>query len=198
MDRAGLFDKYGTEQMRRWQIVPETRSFHEMWDGGDLSHGWCSTPLVQMSSRILGVTPATPGFEKISICPQLCDLAWAKGKVPTPRGDMEVSWALRDGKFALDVTVPDGTDAEVILPVSRFEKPVVTLDGKKIGTEVCVKAGVHHFEIADKKTLPSQAARAHLRIVLNSRVDSSGDGGGLRPRSAGDEVLEVSKTGPDA
>ena len=74
VDHAGLFDKYGAEQMRRWQIVPETQSFREMWEGGDLSHGWCSTPLVQMSARILGVTPAAPGFKTISIRPQLCDL----------------------------------------------------------------------------------------------------------------------------
>ena len=67
IDHAGLFDQYGTPQMRRWNIVSETQSFHEMWNGGDLSHGWCSTPLVQMSSRVLGVTPASPGFKTIAI-----------------------------------------------------------------------------------------------------------------------------------
>ena len=65
IDHAGLFDRYGTAQMRRWQIVPETQSFHEMWNGGDLSHGWCSTPLVQMSARVLGVRRPRPGFKTI-------------------------------------------------------------------------------------------------------------------------------------
>jgi alpha-L-rhamnosidase len=65
IDHAGLFDQYGTSQLRRWQIVPETESFREMWTSGDLSHGWCSTPLVQMSARVLGVTPAAPGFKTI-------------------------------------------------------------------------------------------------------------------------------------
>ena len=86
IDHAGLFEKYGTAQMRRWQIVRETQSFREMWPGGDLSHGWCSTPLVQMSGRVLGVTPAEPGFRRIAIRPALCDLTWAKGSVPTPHG----------------------------------------------------------------------------------------------------------------
>ena len=54
IDHAGLFDEYATPHMYRWQIVPETQSFREMWNGGDLSHGWCSTPLVRMSSKILG------------------------------------------------------------------------------------------------------------------------------------------------
>ena len=101
INHAGLFDKYGTAQMRRWQIVPETQSFREMWNGGDLSHGWCSTPLVQMSARVLGVTPASPGFKTINIRPALCDLAWAKGSVPTPHGDVTVSWALGEERLRL-------------------------------------------------------------------------------------------------
>jgi len=35
MDHSGIFDKYGTEQMRRWQIVRETQSFRETWSGGE-------------------------------------------------------------------------------------------------------------------------------------------------------------------
>ncbi len=134
INHAGRFEPYGTEQMRRWQILPETQSFHEMWNSGDLSHGWCSTPLVQMSQRILGVEPSSPGFKKMTIRPQVCDLTWAKGKVPTPHGDVEISWKWAGGKISLDVTIPDGTEAEVILPAKTERIP----------------AGHHHFESAYK------------------------------------------------
>ena len=150
IDRAGLFDQLGTEQMRRWQIVPETQSFHEMWNGGDLSHGWCSTPLVQMSARVLGVTPSAPGFKTISIRPELCDLKWAKGKVPTPQGDVAVSWTLGGGKLDLDLTVPNGAEGDVTLPLSRFEQPRITLDGKTAEPLVHVSSGQHHLEVAGK------------------------------------------------
>jgi hypothetical protein len=150
MAHAGLFDQYGTTQMRRWQIVPETQSFHEMWTGGDLSHGWCSTPLVQMSARVLGVTPEAPGFKTISIRPTLCDLSWAKGRVPTPHGDVAVAWSLGAGKFTLDVTVPAGTEARVALPVSRFEDPAIRLNGKNVKSKVRVFSGTYHFEITGK------------------------------------------------
>ncbi len=63
IDHAGLFDKYGTSQMRRWQIVLETQSFREMWNSGDLSHGWCSTPLVQMSATHPGRRAGVAGFQ---------------------------------------------------------------------------------------------------------------------------------------
>ena len=116
IDHAGLFNKYGTAQMRRWNIVPDTQSFREMWNSGDLSHGWCSTPLVQMSQRILGVEPTTPGFKSLVIRPQVCDLTWAKGKVPTPQGNVEVSWKLQNQKILIEVTIPKETEAEIVLP----------------------------------------------------------------------------------
>jgi hypothetical protein len=136
IDHAGLFDQYGTPQMRRWQIVPETQSFREMWNSGDLSHGWCSTPLVQMSQRVLGVAPTSPGFKTMTIRPHICDLSWAKGKVPTPHGDVEVSWKWAEDKISLDVTIPDGTEADVVLPTKTERIP----------------AGQHHFESAYKRT----------------------------------------------
>jgi alpha-L-rhamnosidase len=150
IDHAGLFDHYGTEQMRRWRIVPETQSFCETWNGGDLSHGWCSTPLVQMSARMLGVTPSAPGFERISICPRLGDLKWAKGRVPTPHGDVMVSWALSDDEWQLDVTIPPGTEADANLPVTRFEQPSITMDGKKVEPLVRLASGRHHFLVVGK------------------------------------------------
>jgi hypothetical protein len=150
VDHAGLFDRYGTVQMRRWKIVPETQSFREMWNDGDLSHGWCSTPLVQMSSRVLGITPAEPGWKRIAIRPQLCDLQWAKGSVPTPFGAVTASWTIENGKWILDATIPKGTEADVILPMDRFEAPQATFDGKTSGGKIQVGPGAHHFEITGK------------------------------------------------
>ncbi len=155
IDHAGLFDEYGARQMRRWRIVKETQSFREMWHDGDLSHGWCSTPLVQMSARVLGVAPTAPGFKTLAIRPALCDLAWAKGSVPTPLGDVCVSWALGDDRLRLDVTVPPGAEAEVALPVARFEKAAVRLDGRTVGPLARLSAGTHHFQATGKLRKPA-------------------------------------------
>jgi len=158
IDHAGLFDKYGARQMRRWQIVPETQSFHEMWNGGDLSHGWCSTPLVQMSARVLGVTPGAPGYKTAVIRPWLCDLAWAKGSVPTPHGDVAVSWALGEDRLTLGVTIPADTEAEVTVPTSRFEQPAITLDGRKVEPVVHLSSGTYYFEVTGKLKPPPPAS----------------------------------------
>lgn len=132
IDHAGLFDEHGTEWMRKWKIVPETQSFYEMGDQGDLSHGWIATPAYQMSSRILGITPSAPGFRTLSIRPHLCDLAWAKGKVPTPHGDVTVNWRRERERLSLDVSIPPGTRAEVAIPIGASNGAFVTMDGRTI------------------------------------------------------------------
>jgi hypothetical protein len=111
IDHAGLFEKHAVDLMRRWQIVESTRSFGEMWDSGDLSHGWCSTPTVQLSSRVLGVVPTSPGFATFDVRPRPCGLKRASGKVPTPRGVIAVEWTDREIKL----TVPPGSAGRVVV-----------------------------------------------------------------------------------
>ena len=130
LDHADRFNQYAPEQLQRWQVLPDTQSFREMWNGGDTSHGWCSTPLVQMSARILGVTPATPGFKTITVRPLPCGLSWARGTVPTPQGEVRVAWKKSAAGFQLDVTVPNGAEADIVLS----------------GKTTHVTAGPHHFE----------------------------------------------------
>jgi len=187
IDHAGLFDKYGTRQMRRWQIVPETQSFHEMWNGGDLSHGWCSTPLVQMSARVLGVTPGAPSFKTAIIRPWLCDLAWAKGSVPTPHGDVAVSWALGEDRLTLGVTIPADTAAEVTVPTSRFEQPAITLDGRKVEPVVHLSSGTYYFEVTGKLVgQPTPGVEPIAAFTPGARILFQGDSitDGNRGRSA--------------
>ncbi len=119
LSHAGKFEKYGPAQMKRWKFVEETQSYHEMWDGGDLSHAWGSAPMIQMSASILGVKPLSPGFAKFEVRPQPSGLDWAKGIVPTPHGDIVVSWTRANGEMNLLVNVPNGCEAEVVTDRKR-------------------------------------------------------------------------------
>jgi hypothetical protein len=79
-------------QCRDWAVLldREPGSWSETWFGGTVSHGWSSTPTRDLSTRVLGVTPAVPGFATASVAPTLGDLAWARGAVPTPAGPISV------------------------------------------------------------------------------------------------------------
>src|SRR5690606_2480093 len=46
-------------------------SLTETWFGGTVSHGWSATPTRDLVQRVLGVTPAEPGFAVASVQPAL-------------------------------------------------------------------------------------------------------------------------------
>ena len=55
-----------------------------------LCHGWSGGPAIWLQDRVLGVTPAAAGFAQVRIAPQLGDLAWAEGVIPTPHGPLTI------------------------------------------------------------------------------------------------------------
>ena len=83
--------------------------------GGSYCHAWSSTPLYEFLAEVIGVSPAEPGFEAVSVEPRPLDLDRAEGTVPTPAGDVSVRWE-RDGAFRAVVETPDGVGGEVVLP----------------------------------------------------------------------------------
>lgn len=56
----------------------------------DLNHAWGSVPLNIISRFILGVTPMTPGFGRISIAPQPGGLKKIAARVPTAKGVVSI------------------------------------------------------------------------------------------------------------
>jgi hypothetical protein len=72
-------------------------------------HGWGGTASYLLPRYVLGVQPTAPGFSRVSIRPQLGDLAWAKGVVPTPHGEIRIEM---DAKAGGKVVVPAGIAVE--------------------------------------------------------------------------------------
>ncbi|HUI03806.1 MAG TPA: alpha-L-rhamnosidase C-terminal domain-containing protein, partial [Acidimicrobiales bacterium] len=90
-------------------------------DATSLAHGWASGATADLSSYVLGVLPATPGFRTWSVRPHPASLGWAEGQVPTPHGAIGVRWAQDRpaGRFSLQVVTPAGTRGVVSVPVIR-------------------------------------------------------------------------------
>ena len=109
----------------------------------------CGIMMVFLES-ILGVTPAEPGFARCRIEPHLGSLQWAKGVVPTPRGDVRVSWRRSEkGRLTFEIETPAGMRAELVLPRPTDAADLV-LDGRQVVTggkprqaDVRLDAGVH-------------------------------------------------------
>ncbi|MEF2279384.1 alpha-L-rhamnosidase C-terminal domain-containing protein [Deinococcus sp. YIM 134068] len=101
--------------------------------GTSLCHGWSAGPTAWLSGSVLGVTPAEAGWRTAHFRPNLGDLRWARGRVPTPLGDVQVDLrAEPEGLFAT-LVLPEGLALEVgedvqatwSLTVERVEPKVV-------------------------------------------------------------------------
>lgn len=73
-------------------------------------HAWGSVALYELPAIILGVRPASPGFESVSIHPVPGYLSHASGSVITPKGMVEVSWTKESGDLHLNYSVPEGME----------------------------------------------------------------------------------------
>jgi hypothetical protein len=81
-------------------------------------HGWSAAPTFFLSQYLLGVRPLEPGYARVLIAPQPCGLRWARGEVPTPRGNIACAWESSDKQFTLRIDLPPGLVARIELPTA--------------------------------------------------------------------------------
>ncbi len=119
---------------RSWRHMLEsgTTITWEAWDqkykpNQDWNHAWGAAPANLLPRFVLGVEAAAPGWQQASIAPQTGGLTFAHGRVPTPRGPIEVSWT--DGAvFKLALALPEGVAATVKLPAAAHTRGVFRND----------------------------------------------------------------------
>ena len=75
-----------------------------------LCHGWASGPVPFLSEYVLGVRIAEEGCRKLIVSPDLGDLAWAEGVVPTPLGDVFVRHERVGEGIHTNVQAPSGVE----------------------------------------------------------------------------------------
>ncbi len=81
-------------------------------DGNTLSfcHAWSGAGSYLLQHRALGIEALAPGFAEVAINPQLGSLKHAAGKVPTPRGTIEVEYENSSGGIRGKIILPAGVE----------------------------------------------------------------------------------------
>ena len=115
--------------------------------------------------NVLGIDTSVPGFRQIRLSPSIFpgkDLAWVKGHYDSPVGRISAHWKkLEGGALSYQCTIPAGSIAIIVLPISAEQK--ITESGKTIkeasGTEIMrrdekggtiqliAQSGSYHFTI---------------------------------------------------
>jgi hypothetical protein len=131
----------------------------------------------QFSSYLLGVEPLTPGFRRFQVRPTLVrEVDWVKGRVPTPHGFVEAGWKRDDNNLTMQLTVPKGTEAELVLPKGE----AVLLNGQKPAA-MLLGAGRHEIEVRglmETAALEETGVKDVVKAVRKVTASSSHEKGG--------------------
>ena len=98
LEKTGLYDQTD-RYWNLWRKMVEdgcTTSIEGENYARSECHAWGALILFELPSVVLGVRPAAPGYEKISVKPVPGYLTHASGTVHTPAGDVSVSWESTD------------------------------------------------------------------------------------------------------
>jgi hypothetical protein len=115
---------------RSWKHMVEsgTTITWEAWDqkykpNQDWNHAWGAAPANLLPRYVLGMKPIAPGWQRVMIRPHTGALKSAEGKIPTPRGPVQVKWR-NDAGFSYAIRLPDGVTGKVELPAPAGSRGV--------------------------------------------------------------------------
>ncbi|MGL4401938.1 MAG: family 78 glycoside hydrolase catalytic domain [Luteolibacter sp.] len=122
-----------TDRSWRHMVDSGTTITWEAWDqkyksNQDWNHAWGAAPANLLPRFLLGAEPLTAGWKQARIRPQTGTLSFAKGRIPTPRGPIEVDWE-NETTFRMKLNLPEGIAAQLDLPASSSSKSVL-INGK--------------------------------------------------------------------
>ncbi len=81
----------------------------------------------------INLAPGTTGFEKIQITPgTVRDLMHASGSTMTVRGEIACAWSRTERSIRVEVTIPSGSEAEIVIPKLNIRNIKVSEGGKTI------------------------------------------------------------------
>jgi alpha-L-rhamnosidase len=136
-----------------YEVKKGATTIWEAWDGigedgtprGSLNHyskGAVGSWLYQV---VAGIEPGAPGYKHIRFRPRPGGgLTAASARYHSLYGEIASSWQMRDGRFALTVTVPANTTATVFLPGAEARQ--VTEGGQAVETAEGVVQVSHEQE----------------------------------------------------
>lgn len=153
----GLFSCGAGNRALELIAAPTDRSWRHMVDSGatitweawdhkykpnqDWNHAWGAAPANLLPRYVLGAQAVEPGWKQARIRPTPGNLEYAKGKIPTPLGIIDVAWENKTS-FQMKIEFPPGMTAKLEVPASTNSKGV-----KINGEAVTAKRNGTHWHV---------------------------------------------------
>lgn len=109
-------DTYHTTLFEGWELNSAE------FGGGTANHAWSAGTIAVIAKELCGIYPTKPGYETFRIAPTPVRFKQYHISVPTVKGLISSDWDATGKKTIWTVTVPDGTEAEIIVPTTHKVK----------------------------------------------------------------------------
>lgn len=123
---GGMLDEGATSFWEAYDVDWYKEDFHASLQADNrsgyfvsLAHGWSAGPTAWLMQQVLGIQPTGAGFETVNLRPDLLDLQWVKGAMPTPHGVIKVDAKKVGAGMTVAVDVPQGVVARLSVPVQN-------------------------------------------------------------------------------
>jgi alpha-L-rhamnosidase len=136
--------------------------------------------------NVAGLQRTAPGYKRVRIAPQPGGgLTWARAAHDTVSGRIEVAWKIEDGDMALEVAIPAGVHAEVVLPFNPENRVTTVGEGAHswrypapadYGAEVVVTMDTPIREVAKNPPVWQAVSDVLQRYFPGLPLDASGPG----------------------
>ncbi|WP_321997640.1 family 78 glycoside hydrolase catalytic domain [Draconibacterium orientale] len=143
----------------RWLTLGATTSWENWNTDGSHNHPMFGGGLVWLYRKLAGMhaDEKNPGYRHIIFQPQpVEELEFAEYFNKTPYGKAGIKWQQKEGKLSVDVTVPVGCTATVILPGGHFladgkamEKVAEVQLVSKKEDELIIKVGAGNYQFSN-------------------------------------------------
>jgi hypothetical protein len=133
---GGMLAEGATSTWEGYDLSWDKHNFHSHLQADDgtgyfvsLAHGWSSGATSLLTERVLGIRPTGAGFKTCLIAPDLGDLQWVSGAVPTPDGVIRARFERVGTGMTAKIHVPTGVVATLKIAGSISHLPSkVTFD----------------------------------------------------------------------
>ncbi len=107
-----MIDRGATTMWEEWEGVDGSGVPH-----ASLNHYSKGAVATFLHRYVAGLRATTPGYRTFEVCPRPDgEITWARTRHVSPFGLIELAWRAADGSMELDLLVPPGTTATVVLP----------------------------------------------------------------------------------
>lgn len=136
---------------------PKESTLYEVWTGGSHNHAWSAGMNVILGGYVCGIQATSPGYKTFDVRPNFAGLRNVSFKMETPQGFINFQGMEDSGRMSIDVDVPEGTTAHVVLN----------------GVDEYVGSGQHHFESEESEQQEESPALGDALILSADQLSSN-------------------------